>query len=493
MTINNALKGNYPKLDFPFLQSLELLEYRSLISELHISTQAPVGIVATSLISALSTVFQGLVDVKKPTGQISPVSILTLTIASAGERKGTVEKLCFEPVTGFQEKLRKTHREKTLEWEVALELWKREIKKMQRNSSQSELETEEESDKLIAYLMSMKPTKPREPQIVYNESTPIALFEGMSKKTENAVLLSSEGGGMLNGRAFSDMTKFNSAWDGDEIHINRIRGSFIWKGRLSVAIQVQPGPFSRFLEKRGVEARDSGLLARFLMSYPRTTQGTRFTTGAGALGASYQRYLLAMASHLELVKEKAKSSGERDVIEFDAKAAELWHQTFNNIESSMQVGGVLYDFKDIANRLMDNTSRLAALFHCYSRGINGSISAEVLSDAISVVSWYLAETMSILHQPSVQQVDAVLLDGKLNEYRHANHRYVRKSVVMRVAPGAELRRKDRFNRALDVLIQDNRIRIVPYLDHLVIDLSPWYPDDQVALNNVILQFRNRNN
>lgn len=229
MTINNALKGNYPKLDFPFLQSLELLEYRSLISELHISTQAPVGIVATSLISALSTVFQGLVDVKKPTGQISPVSILTLTIASAGERKGTVEKLCFEPVTGFQEKLRKTHHEKTLEWEVALELWKREIKKIQRNSSQSELETEEESDKLIAYLMSMKPTKPREPQIVYNESTPIALFEGMSKKTENAVLLSSEGGGMLNGRAFSDMTKFNSAWDGDEIHINRIRGSFIWK------------------------------------------------------------------------------------------------------------------------------------------------------------------------------------------------------------------------------------------------------------------------
>jgi len=493
MSIQGALGGNYPKLDFPYLQSLELLEFRDLISELHISTQAPVGIVAASLISALSTVFQGLVDVRKPPGQVSPVSILTLTIANAGERKGTVEKLCFEPVIKFQEKLRKEYREKIFDWEISLELWKGKIKKAQQSNFKSKLKMEDEFDEQIAHLMSVKPIQPREPQIVYNESTPIALFEGMSKKTENAVLLSSEGSSMLNGRAFSDMTKFNSAWDGDEIPINRIRGSFIWKGRLSVAIQVQPGPFIRFLEKRGVEARDSGLLARFLVSYPRTTQGSRFTTNTGSLGDNYQRYLLAMASHLELVKEKAEVFSGRDIIGFDAKAVELWNQTFNNVESLMQVGGLLYESKDIANRLMDNTSRLAALFHCYSSGIDGSISVEVLRDAISVVNWYLAETMDILHRPSQQQIDAVALDGKLNEYRHANHRYVRKSVVMRVAPGAELRRKDRFNRALDALIDDNRIRVVPYLDHLVIDLIPWYPDDQAALNNVILQFRNRNN
>jgi len=74
----------------------------SAISELQRFVQAPIPLVASSCLGALSTAVQQLVDVKRDDGLTGPVSLFIVTVAESGERKTTTDNKTTEEIRAYQ-------------------------------------------------------------------------------------------------------------------------------------------------------------------------------------------------------------------------------------------------------------------------------------------------------------------------------------------------------------------------------------------------------
>ena len=68
------------------------LTVRAAVTEVQGFTLAPIALVASSALGALSLSIQGLVDVKRVEGLYGPVSLFVLTVADSGERKSTCDQ-----------------------------------------------------------------------------------------------------------------------------------------------------------------------------------------------------------------------------------------------------------------------------------------------------------------------------------------------------------------------------------------------------------------
>ncbi|TGC09898.1 hypothetical protein CRG93_04525 [Escherichia sp. E2593] len=85
-----------PVDEFP-LRSLPPL-IRDAVIEAQQITQAPMGLVASSALGAVSLVCQHQIDVCRLNNLRGPVSLFLLTLAESGERKTAVDKLLMEPL-----------------------------------------------------------------------------------------------------------------------------------------------------------------------------------------------------------------------------------------------------------------------------------------------------------------------------------------------------------------------------------------------------------
>ncbi|MCX7167088.1 MAG: DUF3987 domain-containing protein [Rhodocyclales bacterium] len=74
-----------------------------------------------------------------------------------------------------------------------------------------------------------------------------------------------------------NLALLNVLWDGGEMAIDRrSKPSFVLRGRrLTFGLMVQPEALRGFLERAGTLPRGTGFIARFLIAWPGSTQGTR--------------------------------------------------------------------------------------------------------------------------------------------------------------------------------------------------------------------------
>ncbi len=114
-------------------------------------------------------------------------------------------------------------------------------------------------------------------RLLYSDTTPAAFLVGLHDNSRSAGLWEDEAGRIFNTRLVEDLGLLNKLWNGNDITIDRKHESFrIRAPRCTVSWMVQPSIFRRFMERKGEEARGIGFLARCLVSYPTSTQGTRF-------------------------------------------------------------------------------------------------------------------------------------------------------------------------------------------------------------------------
>ncbi len=109
--------------------------------------------------------------------------------------------------------------------------------------------------------------------------------------------MSDEAGIIFDGYTLSELPFINKMWDGSVLSVDRKNEpeQMIENARMTLSLMVQPGLFDRYMERKGSVARDSGFLARCLISKPATTQGKRFINGAvipgGSLTAFHERLM----------------------------------------------------------------------------------------------------------------------------------------------------------------------------------------------------------
>lgn len=402
MSLDVNIDRNRFFLDFPPLISEKLLEIGN-------KCNTPFSLAVTNLLGALSLASSGVIDVKGLAPSSHPTSLMLIAASSSGDRKTAVAKETFAAFIEWQKKYNAKHQEAMQEYEAQYEVWKIRKEAFKRQAVKKPHDKE-----VIATLTKHEGDKPKAPkkiQLIYDDITPEALTHNLYKNSSTAMLASDEGAGFLNGRVMSAMTTLNSLYSGSVIYSDRkTSDSFELKdARLTVSIATQPEPLKRFLADKGKLARETGLMARFLICEPISNQGYRHINYnqpevVEKIESGFDKRVRELLDEYEYA---VINNLPRKVLEFDESAMILLHNYYNTIESYLVPGNRLCNVKDHGSKLVENATRVAALIHYFVYGDSkNKIQHHTLELAIKICDYYSSEFVRIFDGPTEAQINA---------------------------------------------------------------------------------------
>ncbi len=316
-------------------------------------------------LGAVSLVCQNLIDVCRLNTLRGPVSFF-LTLAESGERKTAVDKLLMKPL--YQQEMQLYSRYKS---ELAVWKNKEELLKAQKKALLSKLNKElrkgaDESETLrqLEVLQKNSAEEPVRYKFIFNDATTAAIKNQLCGKWRSVGIMSDEAGIIFDGYTLSELPFINKMWDGSVLSVDRKNEpeQMIENARMTLSLMVQPGLFDRYMERKGSVARDSGFLARCLISKPATTQGKRFINGAvipgGSLTAFHERLM-------ELVPEAVLKNPVRMngiVCIFRLKRKKIFIEHYNVLEQDLSPSGPLSPFRGHVSKKQKTLQELQRYF-----------------------------------------------------------------------------------------------------------------------------------
>ena len=332
----------------------------------------------------------------------------------------------------------------------------------------------------LQHLVKCKPMAPKVPRLVYTDVTPEKLAFSLVDAWPSGGIFADEGGNFIGSHAMgkSSITKtlglLNTLWDGKRLPVDR-RGSesfVVDGGRLSVALMVQESPLQALLIRSGDLARGSGFLARFLISWPDSTQGMRPYKEPPENAAYVQAFNQRIREILNApvcLNLQGMLSPARLTLSPEAKRA--WVAFHDFIESEMRDGGKFRNVRDCASKMADNVARMAALFHAFE-GRAGMIELDLIERAVAICWWHLSEALRFFGNLAlpIELSDAAKLDAWLiRECNGLNSYALPKLRVRRHGP---LRNTARVNVALTELAALDRLRVGRYGRMTTVEVNP---------------------
>ncbi|WNC90516.1 YfjI family protein [Paraburkholderia sp. FT54] len=475
----------------PLTETTEPLEYpveslppciRAAVDEVCGFVQAPLPLVASSAIAALSLAIQAHADVKRAERLTGPVGLFMLTIADSGERKSTCDGFFTRAIRDYEAEqaeaykpVQKDHQADMAAWEAKYNGLKEKIKgEVKARKPTIALEGE------LRDLEHEKPEPPKVPRLIYADVTPEALAFSLGKQWPSGGVVSAEAGivfgshGMGSDSVMRNLATLNQLWDGNTLQIDRRTSeSFAVRGaRLTVALQVQEATIRSFFDKSGTLARGTGFLARFLVAWPQSTQGYRPFREAPEHWphmATFNQRTAEILSQPVPMDDGGNLAPLMFTLSPEAKAA--WVAFHDAVEAQLSAGGDLHDVRDVASKSADNAARLAALFHVFS-GATGPVGLESFESAASIVAWHLSESKRFFSELALPDdlANAARLDAWLIEHcRTERTQTVSKRTAQQFGP---LRKADPLSVALKTLEELDRLRVERIGKQIVIHINP---------------------
>jgi len=475
----------------PLTTSVEPMEYpaeslppciRAAVDEVCGFVQAPLPLIASSAIAALSLSIQALVDVERAGRLAGPVSQFLLTIAESGERKSTADGFFTAAIRKYQAEQQELFEPVLRDFKADLQAWEAKtggVKEKIKVETKSRKPTHTlEAD--LRDLENNKPEPPRVPRLLYGDVTPEALAYSLGKQWPSGGVVSSEAGivfgahGMGADSVMRNLATLNVLWDGSSLTIDRrtsesyeVRGA-----RLTMALQVQAATIKSFFDRSGSLARGTGFLARFLIAWPESTQGTRLFKEPPEHWPHMAMFNQRIAEILRTpVPMDDAGRLEPQMLKLSPDAKSAWIAFHDAVEVQLRNGGDLSDVRDVASKSADNAARLAALFHVFS-GATGPLSADAFDRASSIVAWHLSEAKRFFCELALPEsdIEAARLDSWLIEHCGTEHTHeVSKRTVQQFGP---LRKADPLSAALHALEQLDRLRVERRGRQICIRINP---------------------
>jgi putative DNA primase/helicase len=487
------------------------------VAEYQAYGQQPLEMVAIAALSAVAGAAQGLVDVRRDSQLVGPVSLNTMVIADSGERKtscdnafsAAAERWSRDETKRIAPMLAEIKEERdALAAEkagllAALKDASGKVGKLKgADRTKAEADVAQLKQDLAEKGKQLPPLPPQPAPRVENASA-----EGVAAVLRNAwpstMWASSEGAAVTGGHAYRDdalLRTFafgNSAWDGSPMDRARSTEDYtkVYGRRLTVALMLQPAAFAAFASAGGGLARGLGSLARMLVAHPASTMGTRFRDPDAteqelpALGAfldraeALYRTPLPMPFDMDSMSPGTDEKGRplTDQIELSPvelklsdPARRLWIGYQNQVEAELVPEGELATVRDVAAKSAENACRLAALFHVWERGPAGEIGAATMANAIVLARWFLHEARRVLGGSAdrMRAEDAELLARwvKTHKDQHEGAWPTIKD-ALRLAP-YRLRKRARRDEALELLIERHWACKATVDRRTVIELNP---------------------
>lgn len=374
---------------------------RAAVEEVAGFVKAPLPMVASSALGAISLAGQAHIDAKRANRLHGPSGLFLLTIADSGERKSTCDGFFASVIHKYQKEQAEAMKPAIKEYQAGIAAWEAEregllsaIKETgKKGKPTNDLKTE------LTQLQQEKPEPPRVPRLLYSDVTPEALTYGLAKQWPSAGIMSSEAGmvfgshGMSKDSIMKNLSILNQLWDGSSLNIDRRTSeSFTVLGaRLTIGLQIQEATLRAFFDKSGELARGIGFLARFLVSWPESTQGSRPFTEAPENWprlAAFHQQIAAILNEPVTIDENGALTPFMLELAQEAKAA--WVEYHDAIEKNLRVGGELQSVRDVASKSADNAVRLAALFQWFDKPGSQEIGLAAFESASRVVAWHLS-------------------------------------------------------------------------------------------------------
>jgi putative DNA primase/helicase len=444
--------------------------------------QAPMALVAASALSNVSLACQHLYDVSRDAALNSPISLYFLTIAASGERKSACDNLFGSEIRAYQDYHDVASKPAIEKFKALLDAWQ-----AQYDGIRAEIKAKAKKGEPITTLSEQiqshrqhKPIAPKVPHVIYTDVTPEQLAFSFVDRWPSGGILADEGGNFLGSHAMGknsivkNLALFNTLWDGKRLPVDR-RGSecfVVDGGRLSVALMVQESPLHDLLNRSGDLARGSGFLARFLISWPESTQGTRPYKEPPQNAQDYQAFNQRMREILYapfFLNAQGMLSPAR--LSLSPEGKRVWVEFHDLIEAELRDGGRFHHVRDCASKSADNVARMAALFHVFE-GREGPIEADLVAKAATICWWHLNEALRFFGNLAlpVELSDAAKLDAWLIRIcNSANTCVLLKNHVRRNGP---LRETKRLETALGELANLDRLRVGSYGRTTTIEVNP---------------------
>jgi putative DNA primase/helicase len=410
---------DWPELQ-PLVAQIEAQDYpidslpsavRCAVLEVAEFVKAPIPLIASSALAALSLAIQAHSDVQRADKLHGPCGLFMLAIADSGERKSTCDGYFTRAIRDYEAQEREVVKPLNAAYKSEHEIWeaqrsglKEKIKSLSKDGKPTTSQARELQD-----LDKDEPRPPRVPRLIYGDATQEALIYALAKQWPSGGVISSEAGSVFGGHSMGadsvmrNLAALNQLWDGAALPVERRSSeSFTARGaRLTMALQVQEETMRAFLANTKGLARGTGFLARFLVSWPVSTQGTRNFTEAPANWPSLTTFndrLTAILNRQVPIDDDGGLTPAMLTLSPDAKTA--WVSFHDQIESMLPIGGELFDVRDVASKTADNAARLAALFHTFTGSI-GPIDLDAMEAAASVTAWHLSEAQRFLGELAV--------------------------------------------------------------------------------------------
>lgn len=447
--------------------------------------QCPAALAACSALSALSLAGQALVDVRRSEGLTGPVSLFVLAVAESGERKSSCDGY-------FTSMIKTWEREKIIAAAPDIARAKAAIASWQakrdglltaiKGRAKGGKPTEELDDQL-RQLEANVPMPAFVPFLIYGDATPEALAYGLAREWPSGGVMSAEAGAVFGGHAMTsdsamrNMSMLNALWSGEEVKIKRRTSeSFTVRGaRLTMGLAVQPETIRAFYEGSKGLARGIGFSARCLVAWPASTQGRRLFRPAPEAMPAVSAFGRRLAQLLdETPWPDAAGQIERQMLSLSPEAQNVWIAFYDDVERELGHAGALVDVRDVASKAADNAARIAALFHLFESGPDGSVSAEHMQSAAQIAAWHMTEAQRFYGAIALPKVlaNAVTLDEWLRRACEANgNNVVPQRDVQRLGPN-RVREKRQLEEAVAVLAEAHRARWVAMGSKKLIQVNP---------------------
>jgi hypothetical protein len=456
---------------------------RTAVEQVVSHVQAPSAMVASSAIASLSLAAQVYINVQRDSTLIGPASLFLMVIADSGERKSTCDRHFLAPIKDYEADERRRRQDDIKKYAAEMSGWDSKVQgvKHKITSLMKKGVSTEDAEKSLSVLMNERPEEPLIPRLLYSDATPEALAIGLAKGWPSGGVMSSEGGvvfgshGMSSDSVMRTLAMQNELWDGGSIHYDRKTTESITVSnvRFSMFIQVQSATLNEFLNRSGDLFRGIGSFARFLVSHPDSTQGTRPYTEPPEDWHDVKNFQYQISKILgrDLPLDKSGQISPM-TLKLDGEAKKAWVRFYNEVEEELADGGNFRDIRDVASKAADNCARLAALFQHLEDHQTDRIDAGYVIDAARIIRWHLSESLRFLGGSDRRHSLPILLDEWLIE-RCLSERSgkVLMSEVMQYGPNV-LRKKRVLIDALEELEFMSRVRVISEGKKRIIELNP---------------------
>lgn len=381
---------------------------REAVDEVTRNLRLPAELIAQAAIGAVSLACQHFINVQCPRYDPAPVSLFLMCISRSSGGKSVAEQRFLRAVKAFEHASEEVVQAAMSDYCAEMKIWEDDGQRLAKAYREADPGTDE-AKRLRAQRVQHekeRPSKPKKWELRFGDGTPAGLRDTLVE--HHAVgILSPDASPLLNGAMFSQPATLSAYWSGED------RPSGLAKGnrrpvepRLTISVMGQTDQFSTYMQQRGPDALDTGLLPRFLVSYPEIVEWpNRLTEIEAVPEPKVDRFNQRMA---EILNQRLPKPRERMTLGLTDKAKLYWKWFTEAVYNELICGNYPEQMKSFFRKIGQQASRLAALFHYFS-GETGDISPEAMDAAITVCEWYLWECIRVFKrytQPEPDRVDA---------------------------------------------------------------------------------------